>query len=212
MNGLRSLKKAVLVALCGGAFAVAGSICPAGSGANPFPHSPDSAATGCNAVITIAVGGAISVAVTDATPYENSEDVLVGVKNNSGTAISSLNITSTTGAFGFDGDGICTYTFVGSSYCTASQIAGTDPGDYAGPGVTFTNISGNLNSGTVNFGPAVAANGGTGYFSLEGLPSASLVITSGGGGGTPAPPSLVLLLAALACMGLYFAFRKPVTN
>ena len=214
MNGLRSLKKAVLVALCGGAFAVAGSICPGASTRTNFPPPPDPTGTGCNAVITIAAGGAITVAITDSTPYEASEDVLVGVKNNSGAAVGSLNITSTTGAFGFDGDGICTFTFVGSSYCTASQIAGMDPGDYAGPGVTFTNITGGGNNGTVNFSPGVAANGGTAYFSLEGLPSASLVVTNPGGGGatTPAPPSLVLLLAALACMGLYFAFRKPATN
>jgi hypothetical protein len=212
MNGLRSLKKAVLVALCGGAFAVAGSICPGATTGTTFPHPPDPTATGCNVVITIAAGGSISVAVTDSTPYENSEDVLVGVKNNSGAAVGSLNLTSTTGAFGFDGDGICTFTFPGSSYCNASQMSGVDPGDYAGPGVTFTNIANGGNNGTVNFNPAVAANGGTGYFSLEGLPSSSLVVTTGGGGGTPAPPSLVLLLAALACMGLYFAFRKSATN
>jgi hypothetical protein len=162
-------------------------------------------------VITIAANGNISVAVTDTTPYETSEDVLVGVKNNSGTAVGALNLSGT-GIFGFDGDGICVYTFVGSSYCTASQIAGTDPGDYAGPGVTFTNIAGGGNSGTVNFSPAVAANGGTGYFSLEGIPTANLAVTTGPGNATPAPPSLVLLLAALACMGLYFAFRKPATN
>ena len=210
MNGLRSLKKAVLVALCGGAFAVAGSICPAASGANPFPHPPDPSATGCNVVITIPASGSISVVIMDATAYENSEDVLIGVKNNSGAAVGSLNLSGS-GVFGFESDGICVYTFVGSSYCSGTYYQ-TDPGDYAGPGVTFTNISGDTNSGTVNFSPAIAANGGIGYFSLEGIPSANLVVTTGGGPGTPAPASLVLLLAALACMGLYFAFRKPATN
>jgi hypothetical protein len=209
MNGLGSLKKAFLVALCGGAFAVAGSVCPAAGGANPFLHAPDAANTGCNVVITIAAGGAITTAITDSTPYENSEDVIVGVKNNSSSPTSSLNITSTTGAFGFDGDGICTFTFTGSSYCSGTYYQ-SDPGDYAGPGVTFTNITGGGNNGTVNFSPAIPANGGTGYFSLEGLPSASLVVTTGPTG-SPAPPSLVLLLAALACMGLYFAFRKQAT-
>jgi len=210
MNRLVSLKKAVLVALCGGAFAVAGSICPAGSGAIPFAHSPDSSATGCNVVITIPASGAITIVITDSSPYDGSEDTLIGVKNNSSSAVGSLNLTGN-GIFGFDGDGMCIYTFVGSSYCSGTYYQ-NDPGDYAGPGVTFTNITGGGNNGTVNFSPGVAANGGTAYFSLEGLPSASLVVTTGPGTGTPAPPSLVLLLAALACMGLYFAFRKPATN
>ena len=211
MNGLRSLKKAVLIALVGGAFAVAGTVCPAASGTNPFPHPPDPTATGCNVVITVPASGSISVVVTDSTAYENSEDVLVGVVNNSGTPFGSLNLSGSS-IFGFEGDGICIYTFVGSSYCSGAYYQ-SDPGDYAGPGVTFTNIAGGGNTGTVNFSPAIAANGGKGYFSLEGIPSANLVVTTGGGGGgAPAPPSLVLLLAALACMGLYFAFRKPATN
>ncbi len=66
---------------------MAGTICPAGSGSNPFPHSPDAAATGCNVVITDSAAGAFSVAITDATAYENSEDVLVGIVNNSSTPI-----------------------------------------------------------------------------------------------------------------------------
>lgn len=209
MNGLRSLKKAVLVALCGGAFAVAGSICPGATTGTTFTHPPDPTATGCNVVITVPASGSISVVVTDAIPYESSEDVLIGVVNNSGTALGSLNLSGS-GIFGFEGDGVCTFTFPGSSYCSGTYYQ-SDPGDYAGPGVTFTNFA-SLNSGTVNFSPAVAANGGKAYFSLEGVPTANLVVTTGGGGGSPAPPSLVLLLAALACMGLYFAFRKPATN
>ncbi len=211
----RQLLKVILTGFCGGALAMAGSICPAGNGSNPFPHNPDGAATGCNVVITVAASGTASTSVKDTTPYENSEDVLVGVVNNSAVPVSVLNVAGASGSglFGFDNDGICTFTFVGSSYCTASQIGGTDPGDYQGPTSTFSNFS-TFDSGTVNFSPAIPANGGTTYFSLEGLPSASITGTTGptptpgAPAATPAPPSLILMLTALAGMALYFASRR----
>jgi hypothetical protein len=204
----------------GSAATWAGSICPAGSGANPFPHSPDPTATGCNAVLTIAANGSITVAVTDSTPYENSEDVLIGVVNNSATSVTSINLNGGSAAipiFGFDGDGICIYTFVGSSYCTASQTSGADPGDYAGPTSTFTGISSGQNTGTVNFSPGIPANGGTTYFSLEGVPSASLAATVGGTGsgtGAAAAPALStwgMGLLVLMLAGLSFRLMKKQT-
>lgn len=187
---------------------MAGTICPAGNGTNPFLHNPDNAATGCNAVITIAANGTATTVVNDTTPYENSEDVLIGVVNNGATVLGSLNITGSASIalFGFDGDGICTFTFVGSSYCSASQIAGTDPGDYQGPTSTFTNISSNQQTGTVIFSPAIPAHGGTTYFSLEGIPTASLTITNVLT--TPAPPALLLLLTGLAALGMWQLGRR----
>jgi hypothetical protein len=152
-------------------------------------------------VITIAANGTPSVQVTDSTPYEESEDVLVGVKNNSTSTVASIGLTGTD-IFGFDGDGICTFTFVGSSYCTTAQQNGTDPQDYQGPTSTFTVT--NANTGSVNFSPAIAANGGTAYFSLEGVPTVSLTVTvttgTGGTTPTPVPGSLVLLGLGLACL------------
>jgi hypothetical protein len=188
---------------------MAGTVCPAASGSNPFPHPPDPTATGCNVVITIAANGSVSTAITDSTPYEESEDIIVGVKNNSTSTVGSLALTGS-GIFGFDGDGICIYTFTGSSYCNASQTSGTDPGDYQGPTSTFTNYASG-NSGTVVFSPTIAANGGTSYFSLEGVPSASLGVTVGGGGGTPttpAPTSLVLLGIGFACLAAWQLGRR----
>ena len=189
----------VLFLACGATVAVAQTICPAAGGANPFTHPPDPSGTGCNVVITIAANGSVSVQVTDATPYEASEDVLVGVKNNSASTVGSLGLTGTN-IFGFEGDGICTFTFVGSTYCSASQIAGTDPQDYQGPTSTFSLT--NANTGTVTFGPAIPANGGSTYFSLEGVPTASLTVTvTPGGPPTPAAPipgSLILLCLGLA--------------
>ena len=165
----------------------AGSICPAASGANTFPHPADPAATGCNVVITINAGGSISVAVTDATPYENSEDVMVGVVNNSSSNVPSISITGNAGndIFGLDGDGMCTFTFVGSSYCSGAVYL-TDPGDYYGPNTTFSNISASGLAGTVNFTSPLAP-GGTAYFSLEGVPSGSLTVVAG----TPTSTSVV---------------------
>jgi hypothetical protein len=187
-----------------------GTICPAGSGSNPFPHNPDNAATGCNAVITVAANGGITITVPDGTPYENSEDVLVGVKNNSASTIGSLNLSGGTGSgiFGFDGDGICTFTFVGSTYCNSSQLAGTDPADYQGPTSTFSNFSSNPDKGTVSFNPVIAANGGSSYFSLEGTPSTSLAATVGSTGpttpvaGAPALSTWAMVLLTIMLVGL----------
>ena len=188
----------------------AGSICPAGNGANPFPHSPDAAATGCNVVITINADRTSTVTITDATAYENSEDVLVGVKNNSSSSLPSFSLTGS-GVFGLEGDGICIYTFVGSGYCTASQRAGTDPGDYYGPNTTFSIT--NSNTGTVNFTTPIPA-GGSDYFSLEGVPSVNLAITVGpsttpAAAGAPALSVWAILLLASMLLGYsLWAIRK----
>jgi len=192
----------LLILACAVTVAMAQSICPGAGGSNPFPHPPDPTGTGCNAVITIAANGTVSVAVTDATPYENSEDVVIGVKNNAATTVGSLALTGSD-IFGFDGDGMCTFTFIGSSYCTAAQIAGTDPQDYQGPTSTFSITD--ANDGSVVFNPPIAANGGTSYFSLEGTPTTSLtvVVTPGGPGGTtptPVPSTLMLLGLGLAVL------------
>jgi hypothetical protein len=212
------MKKFMLVGAMlalGSAATWAGSICPAGSGSNPFTHSPDAAATGCNVVLTISAGGTISATIPDSTPYENSEDILVGVVNNSASSIASLNLSGA-GIFGFDGDGICTFTFVGSGYCSGAAYQ-TDPGDYAGPTTTFSNFASG-DTGTVNFSPSIPASGGTTYFSLEGVPSATLTGTVGatgpGGGGTAAAPALStwgMGLLVLMLAGLSFRMMKKQT-
>ena len=152
------------------AWAAGAPICPGASGANNFAHSPDATATGCNVVITIAANGTATVVVTDPAPYDGSEDALVGVVNNSSTTVTSLPLAGP-GIFGFDGDGICTYTFVGDGYCTANLA---DPADYQGPTSTFAVTT--ANAGTVNFSPGIPGGGGTTYFSLEGVPTASITV------------------------------------
>lgn len=208
--------KKLMLALAGMALGTmttwAGSICPAGAAPNPFPYNPDNAATGCNVVITIAANGSISSSVKDATPYENSEDVMVGIVNNSSVQVNSVNLSGS-GIFGFDDDGICTYSFVGSSYCTGAYL--NDPLDYAGPTSTFSNYSSG-STGTVNFSPGIAANGGSTYFSLEGVPSNSLTGTVGSTGpsGPAAAPALsawgMMLLVAML-VGVSFRLMKKQT-
>src|SRR5579863_7115605 len=111
MKKWQILKVAALI-FCASALAMAGTICRGATTGTTFPHPPDPTATGCNAVITIAANGSISTVVVDSNPYENSEDAIIGVKNNSATAVGSLNLTGS-GVFGFEGDGICTFTFSG---------------------------------------------------------------------------------------------------
>jgi hypothetical protein len=176
----------------------AGTLCPGAPSGTTFPHPPDPNATGCNVVITIDANHLAVVSVTDATPYENSEDIIVGIQNNSSSTVSSLTLTGA-GIFGLEGDGICIYTFAGSSYCSPAQIAGTDPEDYYGPTSTYTNIGTNGNSGTVNFNPAIPAGGST-YFSLEGQPSTSLVVDVGSGTASDVPTLSVWALTLLACL------------
>ena len=192
-----------LVAL-GMSTAWAGSICPAGSGALHIPYSPDAAATGCNVVITIHADRSATVTVTDPNPYEFSEDFLIGVVNNSSSSVPGITLSGT-GIFALDSDGICTFTFVGSGYCTPSQVAGTDPQDYYGPNSTFVITS--VNNGTVNFTTPIAA-GGSAYFILDGLPSASLVVdvaTPGASAAVGAPALSVWAMLVLASMLAGFA-------
>ena len=196
----------LLASLSGLAFG--GSICPGAPTGTTFSHPPDPNKTGCNVVITVAAGGTATLAITDPTPYENSEDILVGVVNNSNSTVGSLTLSSSGGAipiFGFDGDGVCVYTFPGNTYCSASQKAGQDPQDYQGPTSTFSNIGTGGSSGTVNFSPAIPTNGGTTYFSLEGQPSgisAGVGVGSGGGTSVPTLSSWALFLTAALLLGL----------
>jgi hypothetical protein len=123
---------------------------------------PVGADTGCGVLITVNPDG--SGTVTDdpsQPPYENAEDALVGLQNNAPGAVNSVDLSSSTDIFGFDGDGICS-TFI------SPQPSGCPfgPTEYEGPGTSFSNISADTTSGTVNFSPGVGP-GGSAYFSLE---------------------------------------------
>ncbi len=132
----------------------------------------------CGILITVTGPGqaTISAALGNGNPYDGSEDTLVGIQNNSGGYLTSVTLTSsTTDIFGFDGDGPCDTQYHSPAYSWCPVPYPAEPNDpnplgYAGPDNTFTNISGNLRTGTVNFTTPIP-NGGSTWFALEGAPS-----------------------------------------
>ena len=134
--------------------------------------------TACGVVITILQAGNSACSTSSCVsisnnqgPFDEIEDTLIGVINNSNLPIASLVLTSGvngTDIFGFDGDGICGISpNTGLTYVPAPAGCPFGPTGYEGPGVSFSNISADLTTGTVNFNPPIRANGGTAYFSLE---------------------------------------------
>lgn len=135
----------------------------ASAATGPCPAVHD--ATGCGVIITInATAPFVTVSNPgNGNPYDGHDDTLVGVVNNSGVALSSLGLSSSLDIFGFDGDGVCTSTFTGDSYC--SGLAKSASG-YEGPDNTFSGISSDKKSGTADFTSALGGSAST-WFSLE---------------------------------------------
>ena len=145
--------------------------------------------------ITFNANGTVSVTYPGPGAYDGSEDTLVDVYNNSSKVVTSININGGSNTiFGFDGDGISTYTHLASS--------SLDTSGYGSPDSYFTNISGN--TGTVNFTGGISANGGTDYFSLEepitGVNGGGTIVVTGGAPDGGIPMALVggLLVSILA--------------
>jgi hypothetical protein len=142
----------------------------------------------CNVLFTIGSGNAITTTFPDPNAYDGIEDMLVGVSNLSGGSIASLTLSGTN-IFGFDGDGVATYT---SNYY--------DGTGYAGPNTSF-NIVDNDN-GTVFFSGGLA-DGASAYFSLE-YPASAFAQGGGGSVGVspvPEPETYAMLLAGLGLIG-----------
>lgn len=153
------------------------------------------ASSECSVVITKSATGTFSLASTGIGPYDGSDDTLIGVINNSATALTSFALSGSN-VFGFDGDGPNTYT--GTSYGSTG---------YEGPNTSFTITD--VNDGVVNFlNGGVAANGGTAWFALEenlagavGTPPPITV-----GGGVPEPTTWAMMLLGMGAVG--YAMRK----
>ncbi len=113
--------------------------------------------------------------------YSSGSDTLIGIQNDSSSPLTQLALSSTDPIFAFDGNGICTFAaggsagskgFTGDSYCGSSQLNGTDPQDYQGPGNTFTGVNSGQTSGVITLTTPVAAGAST-FFSLHGTLSAT---------------------------------------
>ena len=181
---LLPIATAVLMALSIPGALHAASVCPAYGAAT----------AGCDLIITVSNSG-ITVAagpsfMLSGGTYDGSDDTLVGIVNNTSSPLSSINLSSTTDIFGFDGDGIDDYGAPGNT---------SDGSGYGGPDTYFTGVNGAETAGTVDFLVPIAAGGST-YFSLEEalVPTQVVVTTSA----TPEPGSFVLLATGLAgCAG-----------
>lgn len=109
--------------------------------------------------------------------YDGSDDVLVGVQNDSGGPIGTIHLGvagSSYGTFAFDGDGLCT---PGGDPVPVGCPFGPpgDPGDYFGPDAELSADATSSDSGTVSF-PTPLQPGQYTYFSLEALiPGATVV-------------------------------------
>lgn len=156
-----------ILSLAAAGFASADLVCPA----------VGATATGCGALITITDDGlndgGLLFNVTEpgnGNPYDGTEDTLVGVVNNSASqTVSAISLSSSLAIFGLDNDGMCLSTFygqgaIGTNSCSASDAAGTDPGDYSGDAVSFSITD--TQDGIVTFIGGLAP-GATQFFSLE---------------------------------------------
>ena len=163
------------------------------------------AASDCNIVLTVGVGGTLtsSAGASVSTTYDGSDDVLIGIVNNSGVSLGSVNLSAPgIDIFGFDGDGIDTY---------GAPSNASDNSGYGGPNSYFTNISPDASSGTVNFLAPLAGNGGFTYFSLEEAITYNQVTGTTGPTGVAPEPSTFLMLGTGAA-GLLGSLKRRVFN
>lgn len=187
-------------------------VCPSTNGHLPVGGGGTGSATDCNLLIVVGANSSITTYIGPQANYDGIEDALIGVVNNSGSALGSLNLSGNL-IFHFEQDGIDGYTnSPANAQDMANPVNGVH-GGYGGPMSYFTNVTlgsyAGIDSGTVNFIGGLAS--GTGktkdnntYFSLEeSIDATSLPkITTA----VPEPGSLMLFI--LGSLGLGLAARR----
>jgi hypothetical protein len=126
----------------------------------PFTECPAVGAdTSCGVLIQVSDSGASVFSDPSQGPYDGVDDTLSGVVNASSKSVRSIALSSDTDLFGFDGDGLCTFSFAQSAGCPYG------PTGYEGPNTSFSGITPDESGGVVNF-PTPLAPGATAYFTL----------------------------------------------
>ncbi|MGH9353005.1 MAG: hypothetical protein ACRD2G_12735, partial [Terriglobia bacterium] len=147
--------------------------------APPFTECPAVGQdTSCGLLIVFNAGGSASIFADSSQGAfnPNGDDTLIGAVNSSGSTVASTTITGTDvvnalPAFFFDGGGLCGFGIFPQPCSPANPF---DPTGYGGPGISFTNMSSDLTTGTVVFNNGNGlADGQSAYFSLEGILTAS---------------------------------------
>ena len=134
----------------------------------PFTQCPAIGADTSCGILIVVTDQSVSVYNDPSQgPFDTEDDTLIGVENDSSGTVFSLHLSSTEDIFGFDGDGICgKSTVTGKPYVPSPPACPYGPTGYEGPNTSFSGISSDSTSGTVNF-PAGLAPGESTYFSLE---------------------------------------------
>ncbi|MHB8531578.1 MAG: hypothetical protein ACYDC2_02545, partial [Solirubrobacteraceae bacterium] len=96
-------------------------------------------------------------------PFGDSDDVLIGVQNDSPAPLESVPIDSVE-MFSFDSDGVCT-----GAHAPAPAGCPFGPTGYEGPGVEIVRYGNGRGPGAIGFAGGGLAPGASAYFSLEGI-------------------------------------------
>jgi hypothetical protein len=146
----------------------------------------------CAILLVVSNSGVQVLSNPTIPPYDDIDDTLMGIVNESSKPLYRIQLKSTKPLFTFDGDGICgasiggantetlTVGYTGTTYCTKTQKAdatpgmppGTDPNgaDYQGPDNTYSTIAatgtGTGKLGNVDFDGGLQPGKST-YFALE---------------------------------------------
>jgi hypothetical protein len=173
MLNRRLLYAATLAVAAVTATPLLGGVASAATLAPPYRQCPAvGASASCQILVVINADRSVSVLGDPAvTVYDGSDDTLVGVLNNSKTAVSAITVNGPgTGLAGLDHDGLCTYNVAGCPF---------GPTSYEGPGTTIVTSAALADSAEIDFTGGLAAGHST-YFSLEGaLTSARLTARQG---------------------------------